>query len=124
MLDGERLEIPAHFPGLLEQGAQIGAFHLVLAAHLLYEQFGVAFDSQGANAVGLRVVERCNQAVILRYVIGALADIFLEPGDDKARWIPHDNAIRCRAGIAARRSVNIRRVGWAAGGRGGRGALE
>src|SRR5258708_6543877 len=82
VLDAEGIEGLRHFLSALEERAQILALHFVLPAHLLYQEFGIAFDAQRANAVRLCVVHRGNQPVVFGDVVGHAADVFLQLGDD------------------------------------------
>ncbi len=93
--------------GALEKRTQILALHFVLPAHLFDEKFGIALDAQRADAVRLRVVHRCNQAVIFGDVVGHAPDVFLQLGDDFAASVADDYAVRCRSGITARAAVNV-----------------
>src|SRR5258708_6543878 len=65
VLDAEGIEGLRHFLSAFEERAQILALHFVLPAHLLYQEFGIAFDAQRANAVRLCVVHRGNQPVVI-----------------------------------------------------------
>ena len=108
MLDAEGVEGFRHFLGAFEKRPQIFALYFVLPAHLFDEEFGIAFDTQRANAVRLCVVHRRNQAVIFGDVVGHAADVFFQLGDGFAAPIANHDAVSGGPGITARATVNIR----------------
>ena len=57
VVDAEGLESLRHFPGAFEKRAQVFALDSVVAAHLLYEEFGIAQHAQRADSVGFCVIE-------------------------------------------------------------------
>ena len=111
VLDAEERERLGHFPGAFEKRPQILTLDFVLAAHLLYQEFGIAEHAQSADAVGFCVVECGDQAEIFGDIVGVLADVFLQLCDNFPRWVTNDHAIGGGTGISSRTPIDVGLVG-------------
>src|SRR5206468_4894299 len=56
----------------------------------------------------LRVIERSDQPVVFRDVVGGSPDIFFQPRDNFAARIANHHAVGSGPGISARAAINVR----------------
>src|SRR5712691_481289 len=84
MADGEPVQLVDQFFGTRVQILQREILDLVNAFNLSHQQFGVADQLEGFGAMLQRVFEGGDQALILREVVGLVAEIFAERGDPAA----------------------------------------
>ena len=95
---------------LLEEWHETGTLHAVLAAHLLHQQLRIGSDVQPAHPVIDGPRERRQQPPILRDVVRADADRFLEV--HLRAVVPLDaNAVAGGTRIAAGAAVDVRHGG-------------
>ncbi len=84
-----------------------GVFHLVEALHLLDHQLGVRDDAQTLGFILEGPIEDCQQRGVLGVIIGLLAQVFAQTGDDAALRVFNDCAKAGRAGVAAGAAVTV-----------------
>ena len=103
--DFEALQLIGTAAGFFPERAQVGAVDLVFALHLLDHQLGVGDDAEAATFVFKGPGENAEQGGVFGVVVGALAEVFAEPGEDAAVLVFDDGAVAGRAGVAAGASV-------------------
>ena len=84
--------------------------HFVQALDLIHDQLRIAVHAQPLDPAGRGVIERRDQRVIFGDVVRGAANIFSKRFVRRPVRTPHHHAVRRRAGIPARRAVNICRV--------------
>src|SRR5579872_1601657 len=82
--------------------------HLVDALDLPHQQLRVANEFQRLRTMLDCIFQSSNQPLILREVVGLMAQVLAERGDLLSGFILYNDAKPGRAGVPARSSVTVR----------------
>ena len=104
--------------------SEVRALYFVSSLHLAHQEFGITADSQILNSVGGGVIQRGDQAVVFRDVIGDAPDVFADFVDCLAVGTMNHHGVRGGAGISAGGAVDVGGVNGWRGGRGGGGGFR
>jgi len=100
VVDGEPLHLRDQFLGAAVKFLQRRVLHFVNAFDLPYQEFGIAYDLEGFVSVLDGILERRNQTLIFREVVGLVTQVLAESGNLFSGFILNNDAVAGGAGIA------------------------
>ena len=93
--------------GLLPEGFEVGGVDFVFALDLLDHELGVGDDAEAGVVVVEGVLEAGEEAGVFGVVVGAVAEVLGELGDDVAVGAGDFGSVAGWAGVAAGSSVAV-----------------
>ena len=121
VIDGEPVQLCNQLFGAAVEFLQRQVFHFVDALDLSYQQLRVADQLERFVSMLNGVLQRCDQALIFREVIGLVTEVLAERGNLSSRFILNYNTVTGGAGIASRAAIAMSDqvvLGWLGGRRG------
>ena len=105
--DGEPVQLGDQISCASMEVFQRGVLDFVNPFDLADQKFGVADHAKGFRSVLDGVLKRSDQPLVLSEVVGLVAEILAESGDLASGFVLNDDAISCRARIAACAAVDV-----------------
>jgi hypothetical protein len=107
VVDGEPLQLRNQLFGAGVKFLQRQVLHFVDAFDLPYQEFGIAYDLERFVSVLDGILERRNQTLIFREVVGLVTQVLAERGNFSSGFILNYNAITGGTGIASSSAIAV-----------------